>query len=828
MRIVKRIILTFIVLGVLVFGASATLIYLKQDNLEQIVIEEISKQLKSEILVEDISFSAIKNFPYVSVEFDNLTIIDAFQEDTLCKLNKVNVKFNALDLYNKIYLIQEISLANGYASIYYKDGRPNYEIWNTESDTVESESIDFGLENVALHNVKINYVYDGLVSSFMNKETRLQLNIEDSETFIDIDAQLLNEKLLLNNINHFPNENINLNTKMSIDSSGLDITTDLSVKDIPFNLDINQTNKTLKVNVIAKEFDIVSTLEIFPKEYLSAIEDYDISGKSSFKLAYLSDLQKEARIDVDFTFKNGTIKSNVIPFDLQQLSLNGKYTNGSKRTDETTLIDFKDIQLIANNEPVLANATINGLENPKIKADVSSQLKLSELEKWGYKSDLKSIDGIATYEVTYNGNVGVKNNIDYDIAMAKKSVDISIENLSLKVDEQSPKLSNSTVKLKVVNDHIDIERLEGTLAEESKFKFVGAMENVFSYLFLKNSPLKIAGEFNSKWMIFDELMQVDSTSEGNTNEVKAVELPQDIIANVKFNLDDFTYDRFHMRNFHSDIKYKNKKLNVNNIELETMSGKITSNLTFEQLRSGKMRLISTTLLDNINVRQLFYEFHNFGQSTMRHKHLKGKIDSEIYLRNEWDKYFTPIDDHLYSFIDVNINNGELLEFEPLMEMSDYISVNELKRIKFSNLENQIEIKNNKIEIPFMEIYSSALDMAGSGSHTFDNEMDYEFKILLNEILGNKFKRKHKKKVSEFGVIEDDGIKGMTLFLKMKGSVDNPDISYNTLKLRESLDKGFKKEKKKLKDVVKSEFGDKPSEQQIEDKPDYDSIIEWEE
>ncbi|MBL6657969.1 MAG: hypothetical protein ISR00_00035 [Flavobacteriales bacterium] len=828
MRIVKRIIITLIVLGVLVFGASATLIYLKQDNLEQIVIEEINKQLISEILVEDISFSAIKNFPYVSVEFDNLTIIDAFQEDTLCKLDEVNVKFNALDLYNKIYLIQEISLANGYVSIYYKDGRPNYEIWNTESDTIESESIDFGLENVALNNVKINYVDDGLVSSFMNKETRLQLNIEDSETYIDINAQLLNEKLLLNNINHFPNENINLNTKMSIDSSGLDITTDLSVKDIPFNLDINQTNKTLKVYVIAKEFDVVSILDILPKEYLSAIEDYDISGKSSFKLAYISDQQKEAGIDVDFTFKNGTIKSDVIPFDLQQLSLNGKYTNGSKRTDETTLIDLKDIQLIANNEPILANATINGLENPKIKADVSSQLKLSELEKWGYKSDFKSIDGIATYEVIYHGNVGVKNNIDYDIAMAKKSADIFIENLSLKVDEQIPKLSNSTIKLKVINDHIDIERLEGTLAEESKFKFVGAIENVFSYLFLKNSPLKIAGEFNSKWMIFDELMQVDSTSEGNTNEVKAVELPEDIIANVKFNLDDFTYDRFHMRNFHSSIKYKNKKLNVNNIELETMSGKITSNLTFEQLRSGKMRLISTTLLDNINVRQLFYEFHNFGQNTMRHKHLKGKIDSEIYLRNEWDKYFTPIDNHLYSFIDVNINNGELLEFEPLMEMSDYISVNELKRIKFSNLENQIEIKNNKIEIPFMEIYSSALDMAGSGSHTFDNEMDYEFKILLNEILGNKFKRKHKKKVSEFGVIEDDGIKGMTLFLKMKGSVDNPEISYNTLKLRESLDKGFKKEKKKLKDVVKSEFGDKPSEQQIEDKPDYDSIIEWEE
>ena len=276
MRIVKRIILTLIILGVLVFGASATLIYLKQDNLEQIVIEEINKQLKSEISVGDISFSAIKNFPYVSVEFDKLMILDAFQEDTLCKIDEVNVKFNALDLYNKIYIIQEISLANGYVSIYYKDGLPNYEIWNTKSDTSESESIDFGLENVALNNVKIKYVDDGLTSEFVNKETLLKLNIEDNNTFIDIDAQLLNRKLSLNNVNHLPNENVNLNTEMSIDSFGIDIITNLSVRDIPFNVEVKQNNETLKVDVIANEFDIVSTLDILPKDYLSALEDYDI------------------------------------------------------------------------------------------------------------------------------------------------------------------------------------------------------------------------------------------------------------------------------------------------------------------------------------------------------------------------------------------------------------------------------------------------------------------------------------------------------------------------------------------------------------------------
>ena len=163
-----------------------------------------------------------------------------------------------------------------------------------------------------------------------------------------------------------------------------------------------------------------------------------------------------------------------------------------------------------------------------------------------------------------------------------------------------------------------------------------------------------------------------------------------------------------------------------------------------------------------------------------------------------------------------------------MMMSDYISVEELKRIKFSTLENQIEIKNNLIDIPFMEIHSTAIDIAGAGTHSFDNEMDYEFKILLNEILGDKFRRKNKKKVSEFGVVQDDGVKGMTMFLKMQGTVDDPQISYNTLRLRESLSDGFKKEKKELKDVIKNQFEDKNNDNHIQGNPDYDNIIEWEE
>ncbi|MDB2368915.1 hypothetical protein N9V43_01380 [Flavobacteriales bacterium] len=829
MRILKRLVFTLIVLATVLAGSSAAYIYYQQDNLEQLVIQEINKQLKSPIEIGDIEFSVIKSFPFASVELKNISVIDAFQQDTLCDIEQLQLKFNALDLYNNIYIIEELSLKNGFATIYFMDGFPNYEIWHSTEDSSQNETINFGLENIKLENFKLAYTSNGIESVILNEDCVLKLDMSAGQTKLDIDGSLVNKKLLIDGINHLPNESLNLNGIVSIDSLGMQIKSNVSLQTLQFDLDFQNSEENMKVKVNTSQLDLKSTFKIIPKNYLSALEGYDISGKSTASLDYISDQQKEALINVNFSLKEGNVKGDDLPFDLNNLSLKGSYTNGKRRSDATTKIILNDIKLVANSEDIQANVTINELKDPIITADFKTQMQLSELEQWGYKHDFQLLVGEAKIEGSYKGKVGMKNNLTYDLTMADKTADLSIDNLNFISDEQTPSLSNAKLDLTLINDNLNISSFNGTLAKESKINFVGGVENIFSYLFLKNADLKIAGNLNSDWMIVDELISTDtSQSKASSSELNPIILPANIVANINIKLIDLTYDRFHMRNFKTKISYKNKLLKAKDIELETMSGKITSNVTFEQVKGDKLRLISTTGLDKINVRQLFYEFHNFGQATMRHKHLKGKIDSEIYLRNEWDKYFNPIDNRLYSFIDVKINNGELLEFEPLMMMSDYISVEELKRIKFSTLENQIEIKDNIIDIPFMEIHSTAIDIAGAGTHSFDNEMDYEFKILLNEILGNKLKRKNKKTVSEFGKVRDDGVKGMAMFLNMEGTVDDPKISYNTLRLRETLSDGFKKEKKELKEVIKNQFGDKELEQRIEDNPDYDSIIEWEE
>ena len=127
----------------------------------------------------------------------------------------------------------------------------------------------------------------------------------------------------------------------------------------------------------------------------------------------------------------------------------------------------------------------------------------------------------------------------------------------------------------------------------------------------------MAGTLTFKSLDLDAFISASDTSTQKqaTSQMDAIRFPEDVIANINLNLEDLTYDRIHLRNLASHISYKDKTLRAKGIELETMSGKISSDIRLKQLRSGKLRLISTTGLDNINVRQLFYEFRNFGQET---------------------------------------------------------------------------------------------------------------------------------------------------------------------------------------------------------------------
>lgn len=92
---------------------------------------------------------------------------------------------------------------------------------------------------------------------------------------------------------------------------------------------------------------------------------------------------------------------------------------------------------------------------------------------------------------------------------------------------------------------------------------------------------------------------------------------------------------------------------------------------------------------------------------------------------------------IYAAATISITNGQLKNFSPLESLSRFIKLDDLKDIQFKSLKNTIEIKNRIITMPKMEINSSAINISMSGSHDFDNNVDYHFIVDLDEIRAKK-------------------------------------------------------------------------------------------
>jgi hypothetical protein len=153
---------------------------------------------------------------------------------------------------------------------------------------------------------------------------------------------------------------------------------------------------------------------------------------------------------------------------------------------------------------------------------------------------------------------------------------------------------------------------------------------------------------------------------------------------------------------------------------------------------------------------------------------------------------------------INLDGGELVNFEPMNHLSRFVALEELQNIRFSKLRTQVSISGRKLTFPQTDIQTSAFDVMGSGEHNFDNNYTYRVKILLSELLAAKA-RKAKRENRENEYVEDGG-KRTALYLKITGQGGDFKISYDKQSATASVAADIRNEKQTIKNILKEEFG----------------------
>jgi len=206
----------------------------------------------------------------------------------------------------------------------------------------------------------------------------------------------------------------------------------------------------------------------------------------------------------------------------------------------------------------------------------------------------------------------------------------------------------------------------------------------------------------------------------------------------------------------------------------------------------------------MDVKQLFGTFDNFGQDQLRVEHINGKLSGDLDFSLAWDNKQQLKQNDMLVAANMELEGGELVNFEPLNSLSKFVALEELQNIKFSKLNTQISVKNGSLSFPNTDVRSSAFDISCNGTHSFNNTYKYHVKILLSELLAAKA-RKVKRENLDNEYTEEGG-KRVALHLKVEGQGDDFKISYDKQSAKEAVAVEIRNEKQNLKTILKEEFG----------------------
>ena len=262
-----------------------------------------------------------------------------------------------------------------------------------------------------------------------------------------------------------------------------------------------------------------------------------------------------------------------------------------------------------------------------------------------------------------------------------------------------------------------------------------------------------------------------------------------------------------------------------------MQGQIDTEGILEQQQNRQFLVKSISTVSDIDITGVFTSFENFSQDFITDKHIKGELSGMVNFSAGLNESMKIKKETILADCDIVIQDGELSGFEPMRKLSRFIDVEELEDIKFSTLTNQIFIRNEEVIIPKMDINSSAFDLTGSGLHGFDKNFTYKVKVSLSELLSKKAKKPDKRE-SEFGVIEDDGLGRVFIYLIIEGSDQGTEVKYDRRGAVQNIKDQFREEKKEIREILNEEFGlfkkDSTFSGDKEDDKDSKFVLEWEE
>ncbi len=825
----KKVLLWILLIFAIVLIASIGIAVAFEKQIGQQLISAINKELVHDIEVEEFELSLLKGFPYVSARLNNVKVPDK-RKNLLLEAEAMSFNIGLLGLLRSNLNIGNVIIENGALFVEIdRRGQANFLITKeNEEEQAAMAGADFSmsLKEATLNNMELIYI-----DRQSKQEMKLLLQnafftgeFDSQEFSLTSDASIESNFVELETKRYLVGKQLGYDAKIYVDlNNGLyefqDVILTVDQNDFDIKGTVQELKKGTSFDLVIhnKSGNLESVIQLMPEEY-EYLEGFSSKGNFDFDILLKGRLNATETPAVDFKFglADGSIQHDELGSSLKDVSFAASFKNGKSPSGTDAILEINNFKGYFNRELIESKLKVSNLKSPHIQLDLNGTLPVESIYQLMGLDYIEDGDGEMELR-----NIHINGNYEDMIRTSRihkvyASGEIEFDDTSITINEEELILDRGVIAMKDNQLRAANIKLEGA---GSEILFDGYFTNVIPVLLAdsinsKDAELQFNAQLKAKEIDLDRLLTavnlkleeeelvakgviVDSLKEEQTEQREYITN----FLNGTFAVDiaAFNYNEVEGEGFKGELSFKNQEMSIVGAVQDMMDGTIDIDGTayFDEATSLKVNVIC----NDINANELFQQMEDFGQEVLSHKNLKGTLSTKMAISSRWDKTGNFSYDDLRVLADVTAKNGELNNFGMLEDFSSYIKVNDLRRIKFVDMRNWFEIKNQRIYIPVMLIQTNAMNMLLSGEHSFENKFDYNIKINAGQVLSSKFK-KHNPDLKPQPA-KTNGL--FNLFFNAFGDFDDYEVKTNKSKVKQAF-KTSEYRKNGIQAALDREFG----------------------
>lgn len=821
MKTFKRILFYLGLTVVTLLLALVVSVYLFKDRIINQFIREANKSLNTPVSIRKIDVSALSDFPSLSIVFHDVYVEDSHTgKDTLIAAKTISFRLNPIEVWQGNYDVQGLRIENSITRLKINVvGKSNYNI--VKEGGGGGGAIQFDLKNVKLINTEVSYDDKEAKQYHLFRSDVLDASIGIIGDLYKIHAEgdVTTGQIGVGSQKFLVNKTFDAITDIDYDDENKLVTIKPSTLELKRSIfEVTGTYSFKEKNLIdieshGQNTDIQTVLTLLPDGFSNRFREYQSDGDVYFTFTVKGEMsaKKDPLFSIAFGCTDATLFHPSYNSRITKANLEGSFATPSFSSLADAKLFLKKVRGELNGLPFEADFGLTNFDNPVIDLVFKGNLDAKSIMSFYPIPGVNEMSGMVKADVSFAGEVGLlKKRATAQQVKAAGTLDLS--DLYMSLGKKPVIISGLNGSLQFNNNDLALSDCNGTIGA-SDFVLNGLFKNSVTFLLFENQPIGIEADLHSKFLDVDELFDIAFGNEKSGEYAFAIS--PNLHLNFNCSVGALKYRRFKPRKIEGNLLIKNQMAVSRKLSFNAMGGAITLDGIVDAKNPKAIDVVSGFKLNNVYIDSLFYVFENFDQDWIQDKHLKGQATAEVNTEMNLNEKLNLYSETLVADISAVIKHGELNNFEPLKSLSHYLDDEGLSKMRFGDLKNDIHIENKVIIIPQMEISSNVTTIQLSGTHHFDGHIDYRVTAPL----------RNKKKIDPdlaFGAIEDDGAGRAKVFLKITGTTDDYDVSYDKQALKKNIAAGLKKEVQELKDAIKTKGTKKKKEVELsEDTFDWD-------